>query len=117
MTVVALIGPLVAGHHDLLRIDDHHEVARVDVRGVLGLALAPQSIGDLRRQAPQCLTVGVNDAPVALAVGGLGYIGLHDVKKTTRRQRAARPTIIAAFAKRRYVCVVIPTRWCRAAYW
>ena len=46
-----LLVELLAGDLDLLRVDDDHEVARVDVRGVLGLALSPQRVGDLASRA------------------------------------------------------------------
>ena len=79
---------------DLLGVDDHDEVTRVDVRRVLGLALATQHVRDLRRQAPERLAVGVDDQPIALAIGRLRYVGLyrggHGVKKATRTRAAKR---------------------------
>jgi hypothetical protein len=77
--VVALVGTLVAGDRDLLGVDDHHEVARVHVGRVLGLGLAAQRDGDLGRQAAEGLPLGVDDEPVALAVLGVGDVGLHGV--------------------------------------
>src|SRR4029077_2440287 len=47
MAVVALVFALVPAHGDLLRVDYHDEIAGIDVRGVLGLALTPQHVGDL----------------------------------------------------------------------
>ena len=89
VAVVALVLALVAAHVDLLGVDDDDEVARVDVRRVLGLALAAQQVGELRREAAERLAVGVDDQPVPLAVGRLRYVGsrrgCHCVKKATRR--------------------------------
>jgi hypothetical protein len=65
---------------------------------VLGLALAAQHIGDLRGETPERLSVGVDYEPVALAVGWLGYEGLHGVKKAARTQRAARRRMISEIA-------------------
>jgi hypothetical protein len=67
VAVVALLGALGARDGDLLRVDHDDEVARVDVRGVGRLALAAQRVGDLGRQAPEGLALGVDDEPVALA--------------------------------------------------
>src|SRR5438477_536383 len=44
--VVALLVELRARRHDLLGVDDDHEVASIDVRRVLRLALAAQRVGD-----------------------------------------------------------------------
>ena len=93
MAVVALVLALVAAHVDLLGVDHDDEVARVDVRRVLRLALAAQHVGDLRRQTAERLAVGVDQHPVALAVGRLCYVGLggggHGVKKATRERGEA----------------------------
>jgi hypothetical protein len=50
-----LLVELLPGDVDLLRVHDDHEVARVDVRRVLRLALAAQGVGDLRREPAQGL--------------------------------------------------------------
>src|SRR5271168_5303236 len=50
VTVVALVFALVPRHMHLLRIDHHDEIAGVDVRRVLGLALAPERVRDLRSE-------------------------------------------------------------------
>ena len=65
---VGLLRELVAGDADLLGVDDDDEVAGVDVRRVLRLALAAQGVGDLGRQTAQGLALGVDDVPVSLAV-------------------------------------------------
>src|SRR6202012_2730558 len=78
---VGLLGELVAGDPDFLRVDDDDEVAGVDVRRVGRLPLAAQRIGDLRGKAAEGLPLGVDDVPVSLAVLGCGYEGLHGEKK------------------------------------
>src|SRR5687767_14879031 len=66
VAVVDLVVELLARDRDLLRIDDDDEIAGVDVRGVLRLALATQRVGDLRREPPKGLPLGVDDVPAAL---------------------------------------------------
>ena len=85
---VGLLGELVAGDPDLLRVDDDDEVAGVDVRGVLGLALAPQRVRELGREPAERLALGVDDVPVALAVCGCGYVGLHSARNREKATRA-----------------------------
>jgi len=51
VAVVALVARLLP-YPDLLRVDDDDEVADVAVRGVHGLALPAQRVGDLRRSRP-----------------------------------------------------------------
>src|SRR3712207_6756367 len=82
--VVELLGALLARHRDLLGVDDDHEVARVDVRRVLRLALAAQRVGDLRGEPPEGLARRIDDVPVALGGGRLGDVGLHGVKRAAR---------------------------------
>jgi hypothetical protein len=94
VAVVELLVALGAGDRDLLRVHDHHEVAHVDVRRVRRLALTAQRIGDLGRQPPKGPALGVDDQPVALAVGGFGYVRLHGID-TLHAQLAQRPTMIA----------------------
>ncbi len=92
VTPVELVGALVPGHRDLLRVDDDDEVAGVAVRGVLGLALAAQGVGDLGSQPAERLALGVDDVPVALAVRRLGHVGLHRTKsRPDARSLRARP--------------------------
>ncbi len=80
MAVVALVRELVAGHRDLLGIDDDDEVAGVDVRRVRRLALAAQSVGDLGREPSERLPVGVDDQPVSLTVCRFGYVRFHGMQ-------------------------------------
>src|SRR3954470_8066691 len=77
MAVVHLVRALTPGDRDLLRVHDHHEVPGVDVRGVRGLALAAQGVGNLGRQTAEGLPFGVDDEPIALAVRGFGDVGFH----------------------------------------
>ena len=77
-----LLVELVAGDMDLLRVDDDHEVAGVDVRRVLRLALAAQRVGDLRREPAEGLPLGVDDVPVALDLSRLGGVGLHQSERS-----------------------------------
>src|SRR5207237_9087678 len=76
MTVIELVVELVAGDGDLLGVDDHDEVAGVDVRRVLRLRLAAQRVGDLGRQATEGLALGVNDVPAARDLARLRVPGL-----------------------------------------
>src|SRR5688572_27194883 len=52
MAVVALLLALVARDGDLLRVHHDHEVTHVAVRGVLGLPLAPERVGELGGETP-----------------------------------------------------------------
>src|SRR3954447_16516509 len=48
-----LLVELLTGEVDLLRVDDNHEVTRVDVRRVLRLLLAPPGVSALVRARAQ----------------------------------------------------------------
>src|SRR5579884_1492940 len=89
VAVVALLVELLAGHAHLLGVDDDDEVAGVDVRRVLRLALAAQAVGDLRRQPSERLPVGVDEVPVALDLARFRGIGLHAEKGRTSGPPAA----------------------------
>src|SRR4029453_13531214 len=96
--VVALLVELVARDLDALGVDDDDEVTGVDVRRVLGLALAAERVGDPRRKATKRLPLGVDEVPVAGDLARFGGIGLHQRKGGARRPRrrrmlAARPGI------------------------
>src|SRR6266545_4128377 len=88
--VVALLIQLVPGYVDLLGVDDHDEITRVDVRRVFGLPLSPQRVGDARRQSPEGLTLGVDDVPVAGDLTRFGCVGLHASKRRTKTSAGAR---------------------------
>jgi len=68
---------LVTGHPDLLGIDDDDEVARINVRGEVRLALSAQDIGELGGESAEGFALCVDDIPVSLAIGGSGYVCLH----------------------------------------
>jgi hypothetical protein len=72
MPVIPLLVELVAGDGDLLGVDDDDEVARVDVRRVLRLPLAAERVGDLRGEAAQRLSLGVDEIPLARDLTRLG---------------------------------------------
>src|SRR5262249_30528732 len=59
VSVVELVVELRPRHRDLLGVHNDDEVARVDMRRVLRLALAPQRVGDLGRQPTERLALGV----------------------------------------------------------
>src|SRR5256885_11283253 len=87
VTVGHLVVELVAGDGDLLGVDDHHEDARVDVRGVLGLVLAAERVGDLRSETPERLPFGVDEVPAALDLARFCVPGLlHKKRRTTVRR-------------------------------
>ena len=55
----------------------------------VGLALAAQRVGDLGREPAEGLALGVDEQPVALAVGGCGDVGLHGRAEAPRGRAAA----------------------------
>src|SRR5439155_6310685 len=90
VAVVELVVQLLAGDRDLLGVHDHDEVTRVDVRRVLGLALAPEHVRDLRGQTPERLAVCVDEVPAALDLARLCVPGLHIA--TEKRRTRCPPT-------------------------
>ena len=81
---------LVPRHVDLLGVHDDHEVAGVDVGGVLRLALAAQRVGDLGRESAQGLALGVDEVPVTLDLARLGGVRLHPSRSGNRGDRRRR---------------------------
>ena len=74
--IVDFIVHFVALEHDLLRIENNHEIARTSMDGVnCGLCLPRSMMSHARRQTPNGLAVGVNDIPVALDFAGFGVVG------------------------------------------
>src|SRR5919206_566243 len=59
------LGSQVGVEGDLGGVDHHDEIARVDMRGVDRLVLAPQDAGDLTGQAAQDDALGVDEMPGA----------------------------------------------------
>src|SRR5918997_6541684 len=71
-----LLGLLARDDH-LLRVHHDHEVAHIDVGGVLRLVLAAQDLCDLRRQPPEGLSLGVYDVPLPFDLEGPRHVTLH----------------------------------------
>src|SRR5436309_1462338 len=94
VAVVELLVELLAGDGDLLGVDDDDEVAGVDVRRVLGLVLAAERVGDLRRETPERLPFGIDEVPAAGDLARLCGPGLHLTKK--RRTDVRRARMVAA---------------------
>jgi hypothetical protein len=63
------------GHHDLVGIYNDHELAGVDVWGVLGSMFAHQNGGDFSCQATENLVVRVHNVPFLLNLTWLGHGG------------------------------------------
>src|SRR5215210_1491434 len=81
MAIVDLVVQLLAGHRDLLGIDDDDEIACVDVRRELRLALAAERVRDAGRETAERLSLSVHEVPALLELLGLGGIGLHRTEK------------------------------------
>ena len=77
LSIAALLLGLLAGHRDLVGIDDDDEVARVEVGRVVGLVLAAQQDRRLAREPAEHDVGGVDDVPLARDVGGLGLVRAH----------------------------------------
>ena len=75
--VVDLVQLLRAGHANLVRVDDDHEVAGVHVRRVLRLVLALQKGSGLGGNTAEDLILSVDDVPFALNFMRLSVIRLH----------------------------------------
>jgi len=73
--VVLLQGSLAPGDLDVASVDDDDVLAGVDVLRVLRAVLAAQHARDVRRQATERLTAGVDQEPTLLELGRLGLIG------------------------------------------
>ena len=71
MAVIELVLALVAGHRDLLGVDDDDEVAGVDVGRVLRLALAAERIGDLGRQPAERLPGSIDESQLRSRLEGV----------------------------------------------
>src|SRR5690606_4663288 len=68
---------LVAGQHDLLRVDNDDVVTGVHVRCVRWLVLAAQQVRDLGRQTAEDDPLGVDHMPGARDVAGFGRVRGH----------------------------------------
>ncbi len=71
----SLLG-LSAGHDNTFGIRDNHEVAGVDMRGVLGAMLAHEYGRDLDGHSAEYLAIGIDVSPAFCDVAILGKGGL-----------------------------------------
>ena len=77
MRHVFALGPLAAGHSNLVGIDDDHIVAAVCVRGVIGFMLATEHHGSLRCETTQHLVFGIQNHPLfggSLGISRYGFV-------------------------------------------
>ena len=77
MRVVALAQQSIARDHELGRIDDDDEVARIHMIGIGWLRLAEEGGGNLRCEATERLAFSVNHVPVALNLSSARRPRLH----------------------------------------
>ncbi len=63
---------LLAGDADLFRIDDHDEIAGVDMRSENDLVFATKEVGGAFGDVAENLVFSVDDPPLAGNVGGFG---------------------------------------------
>lgn len=75
--LIYLLQAFQAGYAHFFGVDDHDEVAGVDVAHVIGLVLSAEDGCDLCGKASQGQTRGINDIPGALDVTGARCKGFH----------------------------------------
>jgi len=78
MTPVELVGHLVTRDPYPFGIHDDDVIADIDVRGILGLVLASQAMGDFGRQAPQGPIRRVHHVPIANDIAKFDAMSLHE---------------------------------------
>ena len=78
VTMVHFVFHLVAGHANLVGVDDNNVIAGIDMWRIFRLVLAAEASCDLGGQAPQGLARGINQVPVAPYFLRLGRKRLHD---------------------------------------
>jgi len=78
MPVPLFLRQLVTGDLDLLSIYHHYVIPRINMRRVLGLVLAPQSIGDSRGQSAKHLVSCINHIPIVVNILGADENCLHN---------------------------------------
>lgn len=66
---------LAAGHRDFVSIGDNHEVAAINVRGVLGAVFAHQDDSDVACQSSEHLVTGVDNMPALFDLARFGHVG------------------------------------------
>jgi hypothetical protein len=79
---------LPAGEADFRRVDDHHMIAGVDMRGVDRLVLALEQFGGFRRHAAEDLAFGVDNVPLPLHTAGSGNKRTHGIPLSTFQRTA-----------------------------
>src|SRR5208282_5984706 len=96
VVVIDLVVALLAGEHHLVRVDDDHVVAVVDVGGEARLVLAAQAHGDKTREAPDDEALSVDEKPLLLDLGRFGRMRLaeHEGFRTSGSGLLAAPTTI-----------------------
>src|SRR5205823_10642305 len=72
-----LLLPLLAGQCDLRGVDDDHEVAGVDVRGIDRLVLAAEKASGLGGEAAEHDVSRVDDVPLAPDLARLRLVRAH----------------------------------------
>ena len=75
--LVGLLGLLAAGELGLGGVDDDDERAGVDPRGVVGLVLAAEGVGDVDGETADGLLRRVDEDPPAVLAGILGEERVH----------------------------------------
>ena len=88
--VIDLLLALAPGEHHLLGIDDDDVVAVIDMGREGGLVLAAQPHRDDRGEAADDQTLGVDQHPLLLDVGGLGRIRGHGIIRESRAGHTGR---------------------------
>lgn len=78
MEILLLLG-LLAGRSDLASIDDNHEIAGIDVRGIDSLVLAHQKTGSGAGNAAEGLAFGIDELPLTSDRLGVHHNGFHIV--------------------------------------
>ena len=95
--VVELLLPLITAELDLLRIDDDHVVAVVDVRRPGRLVLAREGAGDPHRKRAETFAGRIDDIPSMLRLGRFLLVGAHnqgilrESPRSVKRAAAAGP--------------------------
>src|SRR6266566_4698736 len=97
MAIVDFLIQALARHSDLFGIDHDHEITTLEMWREGRFVFAAQDLRNLRCQAAQDLSLGVDDVPLWFQVSGLSTIGLHhkisvlDTRLCSRGGRKERP--------------------------
>jgi hypothetical protein len=75
---VLLVLQLPAGELDLLRVDDHHVIADIQMRAEARLVLAAEDRGHARGEATEHLSLRIDQIPLPLDIALLGHRRRHD---------------------------------------